>query len=112
MFDIGLEGNAVHRAVEDHGCGHAIYSERPGEGCRLPVPVWHRGTATFSPEGTSSQPGHLGRGTGLVDEDQAPWVEVRLVYEPSPAPGCDVGPILLGCVRCFYGMARPTPLKR
>jgi len=29
-------------------------------------------------------------------------MNTRLGCEPGPAPGCDVGPLLLGCMRCFF----------
>jgi hypothetical protein len=60
------------------------------------------GPASFASQGTATDPGHLGRGTGLVDEDQAVRVEVRLGVEPGPSPLGDVGPLLLGCVRGFF----------
>src|ERR1700712_3875093 len=68
----------------------------------------HGGAATFSLESAASEAGHLRRGAGFVDEDQAMGVEVRLSCEPRLAPGRDVGALLLGCVRCFYGMAHPS----
>jgi len=72
-FSIGLKsGDAVHRPVEDHGRGHAVDAERAREGRGLPMPVRHRGAAALSYQRATSQPGHLGRGAGFVDEDQAP----------------------------------------
>ncbi len=44
------------------------------------------------------QPGHFGRGPGLVDKDHALRIKVRLGFEPGFAPGRDVGPLLLAGV--------------
>ena len=63
--------------------------------------VRHRGTAALAAFGAPAQAGHLGRGAGLVDEDQALGVEVRLGVEPGAALGRDVGPFLLGRLRLF-----------
>ena len=60
------------------------------------------GAAALAAWCSPPQPGHLGRSTGLVDEDQMLWIEVRLGCEPGSATGADVGPFLLGCVRCFF----------
>jgi hypothetical protein len=64
--------------------------------------MWDGCPAALAPQGTASQPGHLGRSTGFVDEDQTQRIEIRLRCEPSLAPDCDVGSLLLGCVRCFF----------
>ncbi len=49
--------------------------------------VRYRGAPPFSFQRAASQPGHLGQGAGFVDEDQAPWIEVRLGCEARLA-GC------------------------
>ena len=66
------------------------------------MPMRHGGSATLSFRSAAAQPGHFGRGAGLVDEDQALRIKVRLGGEPGPAPDCDVGPLLLGGVRRFF----------
>ena len=60
------------------------------------------GTAALAAQGTTTDPGHLGQGTVLIDEDQVVRIEVRLSVEPGAAPLGDVDPLLLGCVRCFF----------
>jgi hypothetical protein len=64
--------------------------------------VRHGRAATLSPFGAASEPRHLRRRTGLVDEDQALRIEIRLRVEPGPAPRGDVGPFLLAGVRGFF----------
>jgi hypothetical protein len=66
------------------------------------MPVRNGGSAALSFQGPAAQPGHLGRGAGLVDEDQVLRIKVGLGCEPGPAPGCNVGPLLLGGVRRFF----------
>jgi len=66
----------------------------------VPVRDWR--AAALSAFGAATQAGHLGRGSGLIDEDQALRVEIRLGIEPGLAPLRDVGPILLAGVRRFF----------
>ena len=76
------------------------------------MPVRDRRAAALATPGAAAQARHLGGGTGFIDEDQPDGVEVRLGVEPGlPADG-DVRSLLLAGVCCFYGMGRPTPLKR
>jgi hypothetical protein len=46
--------------------------------------------------------GHLGRGAGLVDEDQTLRFQIRLRLEPGPAPAQDVSALLFAGVRGFF----------
>ncbi len=66
------------------------------------MPMRHAGTAPLAERGPTAQPGHFGRGAGLVDEDQVPRIEVRLIVEPGVAAGQDVGPLLLAGVCRFF----------
>ena len=58
--------------------------------------------------GAAVEPGHLGAGAGLVDEDELVGINKRLRRAPDAAPGRDVGTVLLGGVERLYGMARPS----
>ena len=60
------------------------------------------GTAALAALGPAAKACQLGRGSGLVDEDQALGIKVRLGFEPSLASGCDVGPLLLAGVCRFF----------
>ncbi len=102
LLDIGHEGGAVHGAVEHHGCGHALQPERADEGGGLPVPVRDRGAASGAAWRAAIGPGHLGRGTGLIDEDQPLRIEIGLVLEPGLPPTRNVRPLLLAGVRGFF----------
>jgi hypothetical protein len=46
----------------------------------------------LSPGRASVGPGHLGRGPGLIDEDEPRRIEFELPLEPGFAPAQDVGP--------------------
>ena len=66
----------------------------------MAVRYW--GPASLAARRTTAQPGHLGRGAGLVDENQALGLQVGLKLEPGIPPLEDVRPLLLACVRCFF----------
>lgn len=50
----------------------------------------------------AEEPGHLGAGPGLVDEDELVGINKRLRRAPDAAPGRDVGTVLLGGVERFF----------
>ena len=52
--------------------------------------------------GPASAPGHLGRGPGLVDEDQAFRFQTGLALEPGLATTQNVRALLLAGVRGFF----------
>ena len=64
--------------------------------------VGHRRPAALSALGSAPQAGHLGRGAGLIDEDELLRIKVGLGVEPSLAAGGDIRPLLLGGVRGFF----------
>ena len=92
----------MHGAVEDHGGGHALEPEGADEGGRLPVPVRDRGTAAGAAFRAAIAPRHLGRGAGLVDEDQPLGLQIGLGLEPGPAAVGHVRPLLLAGVCRFF----------
>src|SRR5688572_19432178 len=57
--------------------------------------------------------GHVRRGPGLIDEDQAVGIEVGLAVEPGPAPPQDVRAVLLcGAGRLFFHVIRRRSKNR
>ena len=60
------------------------------------------GPAALTALGPASQAGHLGRGAGLIDEDELLGIEVGLGVEPGLAAESDIRPLLLGGVRGFF----------
>ncbi len=63
---------------------------------------WPWGTAARAALGSASQAGHLGRGAGLVDEDELLGIKLGMGLEPGLAAGDDIRPLLLGGVRGFF----------
>lgn len=104
-FDIGLEDAPIHRSVDDEGGGEPIAAQTGDECLRLPVPERRLGAKPLALRAAAAQAGHLGRGSGLVQEDQP----VRLKPHSRLARGCpffarlfDVGPILFARQQGFF----------
>ena len=68
----------------------------------LPVAMGHRRPTALTARRPAIAPGHLGRGPGLVDEDELLGVETGLGVDPELAAGNDIRPLLLGGVRGFF----------
>ena len=60
------------------------------------------GPAALAAPGSAPQAGHLGRGAGLIDEDELLGIKIGLSVEPGLAAGDDIRPLLLGGVRGFF----------
>ena len=100
--DVGREGLAVHRSVEDPSGDHAGSTQAGHEGGGLPVAVRHAGAQPLAARGSAIAARHVGRGPGLVDEDELVRIEIELPLEPLLAPLQDVGAVLLGRVRRLF----------
>ncbi len=92
----------MHGAVEHHGRGHAVETERADEGGGLPMPVGHRRLATLAAPRPAMAPRHLGRGPGLIDEDQTLGFQIGLGLEPVLPATRNVRALLLAGVRGFF----------
>jgi hypothetical protein len=57
--------------------------------------VWNRRPASLAAWRSPSQPRHLRRCRGLVDEDEPFGIEIELAVEPSYAAAQDIGTLLL-----------------
>ncbi len=64
--------------------------------------VGNRRPAALAALGSAPQAGHLGRGAGLIDEDELLGAEIGLGVEPGLAAGDHIRPLLLGGVRGFF----------
>ena len=69
------------------------------DGGGFPVPGWRRDAAALTAWGPAVAASHAGRGSGLVQEHEAIWIEVRLVGKPSLARRSYVLPLLLSRVQ-------------
>src|SRR5437660_2482697 len=96
------EGLAGHRAVEHHRRVEAAAPQRGHEGGGLPVTKRCLGQQAPVARGAAVEPGHLGAGAGLVDENQLIGIDEGLRRPPDPAPRRDVRTVLLsGAERLF-----------
>jgi hypothetical protein len=113
LLDIGLEGVAVDRTVEDHRRDHAGDAQARDEGRGLPVAVGNADPEPFAFARPPALARHVGRGPGLIDEDEPRGIEVASPGEPRRTPHQDVRAILLGCVRrLFFSVIRRRSKKR
>ena len=71
------------------------------------MPVRHGGPAALAAARPAAQARHLGRGAGLVDEDQFVGVEIELAVEPGLPRLTDVLALLLGGVGGLFLYVRP-----
>lgn len=66
------------------------------------MPMWYRRPTPLATQRPTAQSGHLGRGPGFVDKDQAFGIKIGLKLEPRPSSFQNVRPLLLACVRRFF----------
>lgn len=96
VFDEPLpEDAAVHRSVDQHRREDAIVLEPGDEGGRHPVAMRRLAVERLALATPAAQPGHAGRGPGLVDEHQRSEVQPGLRRAPDVAGDDDIGPVLL-----------------
>ena len=74
--------------------------------------VGNGGPAALAALGPAAQARHLGRGAGLIDEDELLGIELRLGLEPGLAAGGNVRPLLLGGVGGFFLKLMPRRSKK
>ena len=110
LLDIGEKALAVDRAVEHAGRLDAVVAQRGEEGRGLPVAVRDLGDERSSARRPAVEPGHVGLGPGLVDEDQPRRIDALLMASPAPAVALYVRTILLARdERLFLSV---TPMRR
>ena len=71
LLDIGLEGAAVHGAIEHHRRGEAACPQAGDEGCGLPMSPGDGGMQALAFQAAPPEPGHVGLGPGFIDKDQS-----------------------------------------
>lgn len=102
LLDIGSEGLAVDRAIEDARRVDPVMAERGQEGQRLPMPEGCLGDELLAPGRPAADRRHVRLGPGLVDEDEAPGVNPALICLPLCPPPRDCRPILFDGEQCFF----------
>ena len=96
------EQAAIDGSVEHAGSNKPVGPQAGHERHGRPARMRHSGDETLSTQGPAISAGHVGLGPGLVDKDQARWVNAVLMALPSFALAGDVGPILLGGAQGFF----------
>lgn len=96
VADVGSERIAIHRCVEHPWCGQARQAQACDEGHRLPMPEGSAVAAAFADRCPAIKPRHLGIHAGLVEEDEALRIDVRLGCSPQLSPGRYVRSVLFG----------------
>lgn len=102
LFDISLEGNPVHRAVDDQGRGDLVAAQGGDEGGCLPMAMRYGGDQAFAALGAAPPARHIGLGPGFIDEYQPAWIKCWLHLFPEGSRLGDVAALLLGGVRGFF----------
>ena len=104
-FDVSLEDAPIHRRVDDEGRGERAAAQAGDEGLRLPMSERGLGKKPLAFQATAAQAGHLGGGSGLVQEDEPVRLKPHLRLAnagPFLARLLDVGAILLAGPQSFF----------
>src|SRR5450755_114691 len=112
MLDIGPEHLAGGGALDGHGSGDTIAANRRNH--RRGAPMTERRVIVdpLAFGRAAAQPGHVGLGPGLVDEDQPAAVPLTLDRAPPLTTGFDVGALLLAGVQRFFYRSGSSPAGR
>jgi len=102
LLDIGEEGFAVDRSVNDARSLEAVMAECRQEGERAPAAMRRLGDQLVAARSPAAQWRHVGLGPGLVDEDEATRIDPSLILPPLLTPSHDRGSILLACEQRFF----------
>ena len=100
--DVDPEGVAIHGPVEHPGRGQPREAQAGDEGHGLPVAEGRAVPAALADRRPAIKARHLGADAGLVEEDQAMWIDKGLGRPPQLAAGRDVRPVLLGRAQGFF----------
>ena len=87
---------------------HPAGGEAGHEGGGFPVPMGHADAQAFAVPAAPMATRLVGRGPGLVDEDEPVGVEVELRLEPRLRALRGVGAVLLAGVGCRLWGGRPS----
>ena len=109
-LDVSFKNAPVHRRVNDKGGDQGVPSQAGDEGLCLPMSERGFRKEPLALGATTAQARHLGRRSGLVQEDHPVWLKPhdRLARRgPFLARLLDVGPIMLAGPQSF--MEWPAP---
>src|SRR5271166_6164971 len=104
-LDVNFENEPVHWRVNDEGGDQGVTSQAGDEGLCLPMSERGFRKEPLALGATAAQARHLGRRSGLVQEDHPMWLKPhdRLARRgPFLARLLDVGPIMLAGPQSFF----------
>jgi len=86
LLDIDFEGVAIDRSIEDPRGDDALAGNPGHEGCGLPMAMGNPAFQPLSAQTAAVAAGHVGRGPGLIDEDEALGIKSGLAVAPVLPP--------------------------
>jgi len=104
-LDVSFENEPVHRRVNDEGGDQGVTSQAGDEGLCLPMSERGFRKEPLALGATAAQARHLGRRSGLVQEDHPVWLKPhdRMARRgPFLARLLDVGAILFARPQSFF----------
>ncbi len=110
LLDIGPEHLAPHGPIQHERSNDPILAQASHEGGGEPVPVRRRIDDALSARRPAITAGHVGSGSGLVEEHEAARIHIALPAPPAAALLRYIGPILLGRSQRLF--LRVSPMRR
>lgn len=101
-LDIDAEAVAIDRAVVDPRCIDPVVSQRRQERHGFPAAVGNLAPQPLAARAPATQRPHVRLGPGLIDEDEATGIKIRLMRLPTRAFARHVGTILLAGQHGFF----------
>ena len=102
LLDVSGKALAIDRPVEHAGRNDVVAAQGGEESHGFPVPVRSFGDELSPARRPAVRARHIGFGPGLVEEDEAFWIEPRLEFSPSRAVTRNVRAILFGGEQRFF----------
>jgi len=95
LLDVGAEDGPVDGAVDDARGGERIGSESGKEGERAPAAVGREALQPLAFDAPAADRGHVGLDPGLIDKDEALWIEITDRSSPARASPGNIRAMLL-----------------
>ena len=80
--EVGEKDVAVHRPVDDERGDDAVLPQAADKGRDLPMAMRDAPDQALAAAATATHRGHVRARAGLVDEDEATWIKLRLLRDP------------------------------
>lgn len=103
-LDIDLEGEPVHRAIENPGSGQAVNAQACDQGLGFPMTERRVRFQPLPHQSPAPQPGHFRGCAGFIEKDQ-PFrllLHAGLAGDPDPPLAFHILAFLFGCHQRFF----------